>query len=199
MKPTFKTIHDQLDTTISVKTETTELIAINTNDYRVFYDGECNLCKGLLRRFGGIFKKRAHFEPLQETIKHNEFNLPTEEFLREMKLLRPDGTWAGGADAWIALFKTVWYLYPIGVIAALPGIHAMVHAIYRRIARKRHCSDGNCGIEARPATGEGRAPFPALVTLTIAIAPLFVFPTLTFAIKDLLIPWMFMWILAFAT
>lgn len=118
---------------------------------RVFYDGDCASCSAWVARYGRIFARRGFvFEPLQQVMANAEFALPAEEFLREMKLLHRTGRWFGGADAWIVLFKSVWWLWPIGVLAGFPGFHTLAHRAYRQFAANRHCLDGRCKANAKP-------------------------------------------------
>ncbi|HAV61550.1 MAG TPA: hypothetical protein DCY13_04195, partial [Verrucomicrobiales bacterium] len=169
---------------------------------RVFFDAHCGLCRGLRHRFGSVFTTRGwRFEPLQDVIRTGEFAIPADEFHREMKLLAADGRWSGGADAWIVLLKSVWWLRPVGVLLQLPVIHGLTARAYAHLASRRHCVinlPGQSG--AKAVAREGRikgAPGRPRLPLT-AFIPLAVLPALALVAKPALEPWVFMWVLAFA-
>ena len=114
---------------------------------RVFYDAECSLCLNMLRRFGGLFTRAGfQFVPLQEAIDSGTYPVPAEEFYREMKLLRADGTWLGGFDAWLELWSAVWWLRPLVWLFRLPGLHALGMWGYRKTAANRRCFGNACTI-----------------------------------------------------
>jgi predicted DCC family thiol-disulfide oxidoreductase YuxK len=62
----------------------------------------------------------------------------------EMKLLRADGRIFGGVDAWAVLFRSVWCLWPLGALLALPGARWFGGVIYRWVARNRYCLGRSC-------------------------------------------------------
>ena len=64
------------------------------------------------------------------------------ELRAEMKLLLADGRVVGGAHAWAVLFRSVWWLWPLGVLIGLPGLRVLSAAAYRWIARNRYCISG---------------------------------------------------------
>jgi predicted DCC family thiol-disulfide oxidoreductase YuxK len=89
------------------------------------------------------------FVPYQEAVASGVHPLAPEEFEREMKLLRADGRWFGGAAAWIEMCLHVAWLKPVGWLGRLPGIRQLLHWGYRRIAANRHCLGGQCSVEQR--------------------------------------------------
>ena len=70
----------------------------------VLYDADCPFCVRMFRRFGPLFASR-HFElvPLQPPWVRLTLALPESQLFSEMRLLLPDGTQFGGADALIAI------------------------------------------------------------------------------------------------
>ncbi len=119
----------------------------------VFYDAECPLCVRGVARWGGKFLRRGFaWTPLQTPGTAAQLGLTEEELRAEMRLLLPDGRVLGGVRAWCALFRSVWWLWPLGVLLELPGLRAVGVAAYRWIARRRHCLTEPCPIHGSPRT-----------------------------------------------
>ena len=131
----------------------------------VFYDAECDLCRNGVARWGSVFALRGfEWRPLQ-TIIHpscaplgegggaaERLGIDDAGLREEMKLLLPDGRVLGGIDAWRVLFRSVWWLWPLGVLLALPGFHAIGAACYRWIARHRYRLGGQCRVHGGSRT-----------------------------------------------
>jgi hypothetical protein len=67
----------------------------------------------------------------------------------EMWLQLADGRRFSGINAWSALMRRVWWLWPVGIVLALPGFNAVGRALYRWIANHRYCLGGLCTIPKR--------------------------------------------------
>ena len=61
-----------------------------------------------------------------------------------MKLLRADGRIVGGVDAWAVLFRSVWWLWPVGAMLGLPRVRWFGGVGYRWVARNRYCLGESC-------------------------------------------------------
>lgn len=113
----------------------------------VFYDADCPLCVVGVRCIGGLFARRGFvWEPLQAQDAAARLGLSHSELLGEMKLLLAGGRVVGGADAWAELFRSVWWLRPLGWLMRLPGLHVLSHVAYRWLARNRYCFGGICRV-----------------------------------------------------
>lgn len=125
----------------------------------IFYDAGCPLCVAGVRRIGGVFVRRGFvWEPLQTPRAAVTLGDSAAETLGEMKLSLADGRIVGGADAWAELFRSVWWLWPVGTMLTLPGFNWIGHAIYRWLARHRYCFSPRCQF---PRAGARRAlPHP---------------------------------------
>jgi alginate O-acetyltransferase complex protein AlgI len=154
----------------------------------VLYDANCRLCTGLARRFQGLLaSRRLALLPLQTQWIKARLQLPGSQLLAEMKLLRPDGTYTGGADALLEISRFYWWAWPLGQVGRLPAVNKLLHAAYRWIARNRGCIAGGCEIQSN-----------AKQSRLLDVFPLLVLPVLAFAFRGCLVPWVFMWAMAFA-
>jgi predicted DCC family thiol-disulfide oxidoreductase YuxK len=131
-----------------VHTETTEIKGIRG---WIFYDADCPICLRGRRVWGEIFDRRG-FEwlPLQTPDVVGRLGLSEAALLEEMKVQLPDGQVLGGIDSWVVLFRSVWWLWPIGFILSLPGFHALGQRSYRWLARNRYCLGGKCSVRVKP-------------------------------------------------
>ena len=117
----------------------------------VFYDAECPMCVAGVQRIGGLFARRGFtWEPLQASDTAVRIGTSPAEMFGEMKLLLANGRVIGGADAWAELFRAVWWLWPVGWLMRLPGLHELSHAAYRWLARNRYCISRTCHLRNPP-------------------------------------------------
>ncbi len=115
----------------------------------VFYDAGCGLCTRGVTRWGEVFVRRGfHWLPLQTPGTPTRTGASADELRAEMKLRFADGHVVGGAAAWAALFRSVWWLWPLGVLMGLPGISSLSAVVYRWIARNRYRVSGACALQS---------------------------------------------------
>lgn len=111
----------------------------------VFYDGECRFCVRGATRWGGLFARRGFaWLPLQTPGTTARLGMMEAARREEMKLLYADGRIFGGVDAWALLFRSVWWLWPLGALLALPGVRWCGGVTYRWVARNRYCWGKRC-------------------------------------------------------
>jgi len=150
---------------------------------RVFYDADCALCRTWANRTRALFRSRGFIlQPLQHAVASGRYNIPPEEFLREMKLLRPDGRWLGGIDAWIELASSVVWLRPLAHLARLPVLHTLGRHLYARLAAHRSCIGNRCRL--RPGRPVDRS------------LPLLLLPSVVLFAGNRLESWIWMWLMA---
>jgi len=119
----------------------------------VFFDAECSLCVANRRRWGRIFERRGFvWLPLQTPGAAKRLGITDAQLQEEMWLQLADGRNCSGVNAWSMLMFRVWWLLPLGLVIALPGFNAAARAIYRRIAKNRHCLGGACRIPSHHKT-----------------------------------------------
>jgi predicted DCC family thiol-disulfide oxidoreductase YuxK len=133
---------------------TTEMTGKDAARGWVFYDAECRFCVAGMQRWGGLFARRG-FEwlPLQTPGTAARLAVTEAQLLEEMWLQLADGRTASGVNAWSALMRSVWWLWPLGILIGVPGLNAIARAVYRWVARNRRCFGGSCKIHSH-APGE---------------------------------------------
>ncbi len=114
----------------------------------VFYDGECALCARGVARFAPVFARRGFvWLPVQSPQAMRALGSHSTSMREEMKLRLANGDIASGLDAWVVLFRSVWWLWPIGALLGLPGFNQTGRCLYFWIARHRHCLSRTCKLE----------------------------------------------------
>lgn len=112
----------------------------------VFYDGDCEFCQALARRFRSTLAKRGFgMAPLQDPRVAVLLGLPPDLLLQEMRVLTPSGDVLGGAQAVTFLVGKIWWAWPIHTVAKVPGMRPLLRAGYRWVADHRHCSSCTVG------------------------------------------------------
>ena len=112
---------------------------------KLFYDASCGLCTAGARRWDKL-ALRAGFEfvPLQSDAAVSLLHLAPGEIPSELKLATTDARILGGIDAILHVARHFWWAWPLWLLGHTPGIHAMLKAIYRLIARRRHRISAAC-------------------------------------------------------
>ena len=98
------------------------------NTITVYFDGECAFCTRWARRGSRL---GFRFVPFANGAAESE-----------MKVLTVAGKWLGGAQAIAYLCRQVWWLWPVGGLWGLPGMHR----VYRWVAAHRYCWGGRCEV-----------------------------------------------------
>jgi len=120
----------------------------------VFYDAECRFCVAGMKRWGGLFARRG-FEwlPLQTPGTAARLGVTEARLYEEMWVQTDDGRVVRGVNAWSTLMRRVWWMWPLGVLLAVPGINAIGGLVYRWVARNRYCLGGSCKIHTHGTGG----------------------------------------------
>lgn len=127
---------------------------------RVFYDAGCRFCVAGRRRWGGLFERRGFvWLPLQTPGTAARLGITEDQLRAEMWLQCADGRAFSGVGAWSELLRQVWWLWPLGMLIALPGFNALARVLYRWIARNRHCLGGSCQIHSHDSAPHRHAAF----------------------------------------
>ncbi|HEY6937628.1 MAG TPA: DCC1-like thiol-disulfide oxidoreductase family protein [Terriglobales bacterium] len=122
----------------------------------VFYDGECEFCRSMARRFRSTLQKRGFgLAPLQDPRVATLLGLPPNLLPREMRVLTAEGQVLGGAQAVTFLAGKIWWAWPVHAAARLPGMPALLRAAYRWVADHRHCP--SCAVGQSAENGGSRS------------------------------------------
>jgi len=113
----------------------------------ILFDRDCIVCTSLVRRFRHTLEKRGFgFAALQDPRVAALLGLPTEDLMREMRVVTRGGQIYGGAEAVVYLARQVWWAWPLYAAARLPGVPRILDAGYRWFADHRPCSSGACTV-----------------------------------------------------
>jgi predicted DCC family thiol-disulfide oxidoreductase YuxK len=113
----------------------------------IYYDDECQFCRGMLQRFGRtLARRRFTFIPLQAPGAARLLGVSDEHLLDEMRVRLDDGAVLGGASAVMAIARRIWWAWPLWALSRVPGAMPLLTAAYRWIARNRHCLNGGCEV-----------------------------------------------------
>ncbi|HKW31144.1 MAG TPA: DCC1-like thiol-disulfide oxidoreductase family protein [Verrucomicrobiae bacterium] len=123
-----------------MNTEITDEVKVNG---WVLYDADCRFCARLAGRFRPWLGRR-HLEllPLQTPWVRARLGLADARLLAEMRLLLPNGTHFGGADALIEIGRRYGWAWPLGQMTRVPAMRELVRRSYRWLARRRNCGKG---------------------------------------------------------
>jgi predicted DCC family thiol-disulfide oxidoreductase YuxK len=113
----------------------------------IYFDAECRFCVAHRHRWGRIFERRGFvWLPLHTPGPAERLGVTDSRLHAEMWLQLADGRKFSGVNAWSAPMRHVWWLWPLGVLLALPGFNAAARVLYRWIAENRQCLGGACRI-----------------------------------------------------
>jgi predicted DCC family thiol-disulfide oxidoreductase YuxK len=116
----------------------------------VLFDGGCPMCRRTARRLHRVdWRRRLTFADGTDSARRERLapGLTEEQIMQEMWVIEPAARY-GGFDAVLRISRTVPLLWPFWLVASLPGIRQIGHAVYRRIAanriRRGKCTDEFC-------------------------------------------------------
>lgn len=120
-----------------MKTEITENVRLEQGE--VFFDAQCAICAAGMRRLSPLFARRGfRWLPMQTPGTAQRLCVTDAELHAEMILLTPNGKLIRGADTWIYLLASVWWLRPLALLLRLPGVHWFANLAYRWVAQNRY-------------------------------------------------------------
>lgn len=123
---------------------------------KVLYDGACPRCRASIALVSAADPDRV-VEPIDLTavdVKSIHPSLTTEACMASMHLVTRDGRVSAGFDAVATLARWLPMAWPLGVLAAIPGVAPLGRRVYAAIAASRPrdvpCTDEVCDLPARP-------------------------------------------------
>jgi predicted DCC family thiol-disulfide oxidoreductase YuxK len=136
----------------------------------IFYDAACVACVRGRHRVGRLFESRG-FEwlPLQTPGAGARLRVPESAFERRMHLLTAEGRVFDNADALGVLCRSVWWLWPLGMLLRLPGIRGLARRAYDWLARHRYCFGGACRVQPETRGRVGITDWAAAVAVPLSV------------------------------
>jgi predicted DCC family thiol-disulfide oxidoreductase YuxK len=170
-----------------VNTEFSDISAFNG---WILFDGQCPFCARAAARFHRLLAaRRFELLPLQTPWIRSRLGMPDSQLLAEMRLMRPDGTLFGGADAVVEIARHFPWTWPLRQISRVPGAMALLRILYRWCARNRTCAHGACPT---------KSPLENNPSRLADYLPLFGLPMAALLLRTELPDWIFMWVMAFS-
>jgi predicted DCC family thiol-disulfide oxidoreductase YuxK len=117
-----------------------------------YYDNECPLCIKTkititsLDVFNKVSFKTVQFDSINEKALKD---ISQDDLLDSIYSVDTKGRVRSGVDTYIAVFKRIWILFPLGYLMQLPGVYNVAKKLYSYIAVNRNtdrCTDESCGI-----------------------------------------------------
>jgi len=122
----------------------------------LLYDGHCPLCVRLATQWqSSLAGRNIGLLPLQTPWVRRQFALTDAELMKEMRLLRPDGSNSGGVDALIEIAQFYWWTWPLRQLVWIPAFYRLAGRAYRWIADRRHCHGGRCRLPTQALARAG--------------------------------------------
>ena len=123
----------------------------------ILYDGACPVCLKFVRTWEKVLRRRGFdLVPLQEEWVRKRLALPEEELLKEMRVLTSDNKVFGAIDAYVFVWRRIWWCLPLWLLAHTPGIRFLMDCLYRWVAKNRMCISRSCSISSTKQTKEGK-------------------------------------------
>jgi predicted DCC family thiol-disulfide oxidoreductase YuxK len=117
----------------------------------VLFDGGCPMCRRTARRLGALdWRHRLHFVDATNAEARERIapGLTEAAVLIQMYVVGERGARAAGFEAALQIARVVPLMWPLWMIGRVPGIRALGHVVYRRIAanrvRRGRCTDDLC-------------------------------------------------------
>lgn len=129
-----------------------------TTTFDIFMDGSCSFCQWSRKKVEPYDSAaRLRFLDYNDPLVAAQAPFSRTELALEMHVRMPDGKWAKGFDAWLALLGVLPKLAWIGHAAGLPPLRWLGPSMYRFIARHRYslpgapsrCATDTCAVSGR--------------------------------------------------
>ena len=121
----------------------------------VLYDDSCGFCNWWIPAWASILRSNGFLiASLQEDWVVRRLSLQGSEILEDLRLLRPDGSQAIGADVYRVVMRTIWWAYPMYVASILPVCRRVFDECYRTFKRNRYRISRSCGLTKHVSSRE---------------------------------------------
>ena len=104
----------------------------------ILYDATCGVCAWWVPFWAPTLRGIGFgVAPLQAPWVLARTSLPTAELLRDIQLLRTDGTLVTGANVYRTVMRSLWWAYPVYLLPATPRLRWAFDRGYRAFADHR--------------------------------------------------------------
>jgi predicted DCC family thiol-disulfide oxidoreductase YuxK len=117
---------------------------------RFLYDADCDFCERWAKRFKPILHHRGiSVETLQATWDAGNVDMPASEWVQEVRFLSAENRMYSGAQAYLFMFREIWWLWLTGAIFSFPGFYSVFRRVYNTLKARRTCK-GVCNFTINP-------------------------------------------------
>lgn len=114
----------------------------------VLYDGACGFCSWWIPFWGDLLAKKGFkIEQLQAKWVKERTGFTEEELTKDIRILFEDNSIVSGADAYLYIFRHIWWTWPVGFLFSLPGLKSLFWAAYRVFNRNRFLVSRVCKLK----------------------------------------------------
>jgi predicted DCC family thiol-disulfide oxidoreductase YuxK len=115
----------------------------------VLYDADCGVCRHTARTLRALDARgRLRFAPLQGFTPASDADPDLDQLLARLHVRDAEGRWSSGGGAMLRIAEMIPLLFPLAVIARLPGAERVTEAAYEVVARNRRALSGWLRLDA---------------------------------------------------
>jgi predicted DCC family thiol-disulfide oxidoreductase YuxK len=105
----------------------------------VLYDADCGVCRHTARTLRALDTRgRLRFMPLQGFVAASTADPEPHELMAHLHVRDAHGRWSRGGSAAVRIAEVIPALFPLAIVARLPGAERLAEAAYELVARNRH-------------------------------------------------------------
>jgi len=115
----------------------------------VLYDADCGVCRHTARTLRALdARHRLRFTPLQGFVAASAADPERHELLARLHVRDTHGRWHRGGSAALRIAEMIPALFPLAMVARLPGARRVTDAAYDLVARNRRALSGWLRLDA---------------------------------------------------
>ncbi len=117
---------------------------------RLLYDGSCGFCARWVPFWAPTLARIGIATlPLQDPWVRERVTIPEAELLTDLFLVRDDGSFFRGPEAYRYAMRRIWWTWPLWLLSTAPGLRQLFDWAYAAFARNRYHVSQVCGLGAR--------------------------------------------------
>jgi predicted DCC family thiol-disulfide oxidoreductase YuxK len=116
----------------------------------ILYDGRCGFCFRWVHFWRKAVERRGFaIKDLQSASAEGMLQIPEENLLDDVQVLRRSGKLESGANAYLYVSRRIWWAWPFYAVFRLPGFNWMLWRGYRWFNRNRYRISRHCPLPER--------------------------------------------------